>query len=299
MKRSPQNRAATNPSRPFCRLLLVLEICLCLMIVAPQRTPAQTTTDVDNASPPGASSKPDSAVTGNVEESIKQLGSGSFLQREDAAQRLLFLGAAQGFMGWYMVQSGLVDIPAVSHFRLAAHLSLAFIIAGLLLWLGLSLLPTPPRNHSNRPLFIHAICALIILGATITWGAFTAGLDAGLIYNESFPKMGGQWLPPDFWKHDTLWENITHHHSAIQFTHRWLAMLTVIALLSLWLHGLAKHRAFPAFHALALISLLQLGLGIATLLSKIHIHIAATHQAGAVIVFALLIICLFQTRAQK
>lgn len=208
---------------------------------------------------------------------------------------LLLLGGAQGFMGWYMVKSGLIDRPAVSHFRLAAHLSLAFIIFSALMWLGLSL-TIKTRRFASRALNIHAIITLAFIALTIIWGAFTAGLDAGLVYNETFPKMGGAWVPPDFWKYDTLQNNILNNHSAVQFTHRWLAITSVAITLSLWLHAAIKQNTFPALHAAATMALIQMGLGIATLLSGVRIDAAATHQAGAVILLSLVLMCVFQTR---
>lgn len=211
---------------------------------------------------------------------------------------MLALGGGQGLMGWYMVKSGLIDIPAVSHYRLAAHLGLAFLIIAGLVWIGLSL-SLKTRRFSNRALHLHVWITLVTIATTMLWGAFTAGLDAGLIYNETFPKMGGQWVPPDFWKYDTLWANIIENHSAVQFTHRWLAVTTVFMVLSLWLHASLKGLSFRALHAAALIALIQLGLGIATLLSGVHLHIAVMHQAGAITLWILMIICLYQTRPQK
>ena len=208
---------------------------------------------------------------------------------------LLILGGAQGFMGWYMVKSGLIDQPAVSHFRLAAHLSLAFIIFSALMWLGLDL-TIKTRRFADRALNIHSLITLAFIAITIIWGAFTAGLDAGLVYNDTFPKMGGQWIPPDFWKYDTFLINILENHSAVQFAHRWLAITAVIVTLSLWLHGALKQKTFRALHAAAIMAIIQMGLGIATLLSGLRICTAATHQAGAVILISLVLICIFQTR---
>jgi cytochrome c oxidase assembly protein subunit 15 len=204
------------------------------------------------------------------------------------------LGGAQGFMGWYMVKSGLVDNPAVSHYRLAAHLSLAFLILSCLLWLALSL--SAIKRHPSKPLFIHALIALAFVTMTILWGAFTAGLDAGLVYNDTFPKMGGQWVPPDFWAKDTLLANMLENHGAVQFTHRWLAVTTAVIVFSLWLHGLIRKQSFPMLHALMAMILIQIALGIMTLFTDINIHVAATHQAGAVIVLCLLVSVLFQAR---
>ncbi len=208
---------------------------------------------------------------------------------------LLILGGMQGFMGCYMVKSGLVDQPAVSHYRLAAHLSLAFVIFSCLFWLGQSL-TLKTRLFADRGLNIHGWITLAFAGTTIIWGAFTAGLDAGLVYNDSFPKMGGAWVPPDFWKYDSLWMNISENHSGVQFAHRWIAISTVALTLSFWFHGFIKQKTFRALHAVALMALIQMGLGIGTILSGVNIHAAATHQAGAVILLSLILSCIFQTR---
>jgi cytochrome c oxidase assembly protein subunit 15 len=200
----------------------------------------------------------------------------------------------QGAMGWYMVKSGLIDVPAVSHYRLAAHLSLAFIILSCLLLLVLSL--SKPKLHPSRPVFIHSLIALGCVVLTIIWGAFVAGLDAGLIYNDSFPKMGGQWLPPDFWSKTPLWINVFENHGAVQFIHRWLAIFTAAMVLSLWGHGMRRGAIQFVFHNLALMTLLQVGLGIATLLSGVNIVLATLHQAGAAILLMLLVTTVFLSR---
>ena len=210
---------------------------------------------------------------------------------------LLALGGAQGLMGWYMVQSGLVDRPSVSHYRLAAHLGLAFIIFSALLWQAFNL--TVKTRYNDKRLFIHALIACLFLSITILWGAFTAGLDAGLVYNESFPKMGGQWIPPDFWQHDTFFLNILENHSGVQFAHRWIAIATVIVVLSLWTHGAIRQKLFPALHWAAVAALSQMALGIGTILSGVHLHVAATHQAGAIILLSLLLLCAWQTKPPK
>ncbi len=111
---------------------------------------------------------------------------------------LLGLGALQGAMGWIMVKSGLVDIPYVSHYRLALHLLLAFILIGFCLWYALDLKyksPESPRNITSLKKWLWVVGVLFFI--QMIYGAFTAGLDAGYLYN-TFPKMGGQWLPPTF-----------------------------------------------------------------------------------------------------
>lgn len=207
---------------------------------------------------------------------------------------LLLLGAGQGFMGWYMVKSGLIDQPAVSHFRLAAHLSLAFIIYGFLLWYAFSLC-VHTRYEVSRTFRIHLHTATLFLASTIIWGAFTAGLDAGLLYNESFPLMGGQIVPPDFWLYDNLFKNLLENHSSVQFFHRWLAIFTLLYIISIWIHSTVKGYSFKALHLLVAMAFIQIGLGIATILTSVHTHIAASHQAGAAILFLLLILSIRQT----
>lgn len=185
----------------------------------------------------------------------------------------LILGGLQGVMGWIMVKSGLIDRPSVSHYRLAVHLTLALAIFGYLLWLAFSL-----RDSLAHKLTLNAlgVTSLLMVVVTIIWGAFTAGLDGGLLYN-TWPLMGGHWVPPDV-------TGVTALHSdpaGVQFVHRWLAVATaVVTLVYAWK---TKHGA------LAAAVFCQVALGMATLLSQVYIPVAAAHQAGAFIVFALLL----------
>ncbi len=211
---------------------------------------------------------------------------------------LLVLGGLQGLMGWYMVKSGLVDQPAVSHYRLATHLGLAFLLASLLLYLGLSLFKI--RNYAHRLLYAHGWAVMGALILTIFWGAYTAGLDAGLVYNESFPKMGERWIPLEVLSpkpFQPVWLNLFEDHVGVQFMHRWLAMFTAAMIWGLWGHAMVKKHTFPALHALAGVSVLQIILGITTLFSGIALPLAAMHQAGALILLLLLVTCLRQLRA--
>ncbi|HSV29342.1 MAG TPA: COX15/CtaA family protein [Candidatus Omnitrophota bacterium] len=188
------------------------------------------------------------------------------------------LGAGQGGLGWFMVASGLVDHPEVSHFRLAAHLAVALLILAALLWTALDLAGT------RRPAPCPAWLAASLVMTTITWGAFVAGLDAGLVYN-TFPLMAGQWLPGDGL-------DILHAHGAVQFAHRVLAVTTVLALTLL---ALRWRPAWPA----AAWSWGQAALGIATLLLHVPIALAVLHQMGAVMLVALLTWALHGTERRK
>lgn len=207
---------------------------------------------------------------------------------------LFLLGGSQGLMGWYMVQSGLIDNPAVSHYRLAAHLSLAFLIYGLMLWLGLKFRTINKQitNMPDKALQLHGIITLIMLCVTIIWGAFVAGLDAGLVYTDSFPKMGDTWIPEEMWFHKPYWLNMFESHAGVQFTHRWIAMLTFVVILSYTLHAQIKKREEWSFKLVSLIACIQVILGILTLLYSVPLSLGTLHQAGAISLFTLLIVTL-------
>jgi cytochrome c oxidase assembly protein subunit 15 len=209
---------------------------------------------------------------------------------------LLILGGLQGAMGWYMVKSGLIDEPAVSHYRLAAHLSLAFVLFSLMLWLGLGLIQKN-KNQGDKILYGHGWFTLFFIIITIVWGAFVAGLDAGLIYNDHFPKMtADSWLPPDLWHLTPTWINFIENHGGVQLVHRWLAMLTVLMVAVFWVHGVRRKHNFAALHGVMIMVLLQLSLGIITLLTKVWLPVAVLHQAGALILLGLMVACLHRLR---
>jgi heme a synthase len=219
----------------------------------------------------------------------------------------LGLGGLQGFMGWFMVQSGLVDQPDVSHYRLAMHLSLALIIFALLFWTALTLwskdAPSKPPLGS-KALRIHGHVASLFLALTIIWGAFVAGLEAGMMYNQ-FPLMGQKMVPSEMWAMTPAWLNLFENHASVQFTHRWIAMITGLVILSYAAHGLKY--APKLFGLLGLWVFVQIGLGIKTLLAfgaesglnAVSIHLAAIHQLGAVILLTLMIAAMFVTRRPR
>jgi len=203
---------------------------------------------------------------------------------------LFALGGAQGLMGWLMVKSGLVDRPDVSHYRLAAHLLLAFAIYGWLVWLVFGLRrPRPAAAPGADALRGHGWLLLGWGGVTVVYGAFVAGLDAGMIYN-TFPLMDGRLVPPDAWSLDPAWLNAVENAALIQFIHRVLGIGLVLIALALWLRarslpaGAAARRAIAAC---ALMTLLQMALGIATLLSEVALPLGVAHQAGALVLFTL------------
>lgn len=209
---------------------------------------------------------------------------------------LFVLGGMQGLLGWWMVKSGLVDNPAVSHFRLAAHLSLALILFSALLWFGFSyygIASTKTINPKRQQLKKVCNIALGLLFLQIIYGAFVAGLDAGLIYN-TWPKMNEDWLPPGSF--DNFFFAITDNISAIQFIHRWLAFIVlsaIIILLSLSKRaskaGLADKRVRIATNIAHLIVFIQIVLGIFTLINQVPISLASLHQATAVILLGTMV----------
>lgn len=207
---------------------------------------------------------------------------------------LFALGGLQGVIGWFMVMSGLVDRPDVSHYRLALHLCMAILIYALMLKVALGLLDPAPLSGwrgGTGPLRRHTRTALGFAAVTIVWGAFVAGLDAGHAYN-TFPTMAGAWIPPEIATLVPWWLNPFENTAAVQFIHRWLAIATALVVLALaWRVRAAAlpGRAGRVAGLLALMVLVQVGLGIATLLTVVWIPVAAAHQAGALLVVTLLV----------
>jgi heme a synthase len=194
------------------------------------------------------------------------------------------LGGLQGFVGWWMVASGLREnMVAVSHIRLAAHLGLALVIHAAVLWVAFDLL-RGRRNTTSARKWGLALTALVF--ATILAGALVAGLDAGMTHN-SFPLMGGRWFPLGYFDLDPAWRNLFDNVVAVQFNHRWLGIACALAACVFAWRARPETRAdrlwvlSPAGAALA-----QAALGIATLLLWVPLPLAALHQAGAVILLS-------------
>lgn len=195
---------------------------------------------------------------------------------------LFLLGGMQGAMGWYMVKSGLVDDPRVSHFRLTAHLGLALLIFCLELWLALGLLR--PRDAPLQPAraFPLAILGLVFLMALS--GGFVAGLRAGHAYN-TFPLMNGHLVPPELLMLEPWWKNFLWNVAAVQFTHRTFFWLLLVLVPLCWWTLRATKAKLAANHLLGMF-LLQGTLGISTLLLSVPIPLGAAHQGGAVLLLA-------------
>jgi cytochrome c oxidase assembly protein subunit 15 len=201
------------------------------------------------------------------------------------------LGGLQGALGWYMVQSGLVDDPRVSQLRLTAHLGLALIIFAAMFWTALSLLrPTGRRGDgasTGLVRFAAALPAAVFLMALS--GGLVAGIRAGFAYN-TFPLMNGRIVPPEILAIDPWYLNFVNNMATVQFVHRAIALLLFALIPLYWWRaqrspaaGVMTRRA-----ATLLVTMLaiQLALGISTLLLVVPITLAAAHQAGAVLLFA-------------
>jgi len=203
------------------------------------------------------------------------------------------LGGLQGAMGWYMVKSGLVDDPRVSQYRLAAHLGLAFLLFGLMGWTGLGMLQ--PRKASaavpSAPTFTMRLGTWLVslVFIMVLSGALVAGIHAGLAYN-TFPLMNGDFVPPEILMIEPLWLNFFTNMATVQFDHRMIAwaLMGLIPWFS-WRIWNETPAARPAAVVLTLWLAVQVSLGIATLLLQVPVALAAAHQAGAMVLFGLVI----------
>lgn len=202
---------------------------------------------------------------------------------------LLTLG--QGVLGWYMVQSGLVERSSVSAYRLAAHLGLALGILAVAVWTYSELRPAiardePPASDRAPTAWRWALRGMTtLLGITLLSGAFVAGLRAGQIYNE-FPLMGGQVVPPGYSQLGGWWVNAFENPAAAQFHHRVLAIVcTLIALILAWrvLRAPVSALVRRGVVALGAVVTVQLLLGIVTLLMAVPVALGALHQFTGVL----------------
>lgn len=200
---------------------------------------------------------------------------------------ILILGAMQGAMGWIMVMSGLSELPYVSHYRLAAHLSLAIILVGVILW-TIMRIDTPLLRNNATPWLLSFGAAILFM--QIVLGAFVAGLKAGFYYN-TFPLMGDSLVPDNVF---TSFQNGVF----IQFAHRWFAFVSGGFLLAIWFDVRRYKR--PSLNiktnAMIAITVVQILLGIFTLIYRVPLWLGVTHQVMAVVLFALLVAVVFETK---
>jgi cytochrome c oxidase assembly protein subunit 15 len=197
---------------------------------------------------------------------------------------LLFMGGFQGFLGWFMVKSGLIDNPDVSHYRLALHLTFAFITFAYTLWVALDLI-YPNKNEVILPLRKLARIAMVVLIIQIIYGGFVAGLNAGLIHNH-WPLMSeGKVIHETVWiEQPTIVKNLTEGKSGVQFVHRTLAYVVVGLMILLFIRSrkyTLSSLQSKSVKTLVLIVFIQFILGIFTLLFHVPLWLGLAHQLMA------------------
>ena len=208
---------------------------------------------------------------------------------------LLILGSFQGFLGWYMVKSGLVDKPDVNHYRLAAHLTTAFVTFAFTLWVALDLI-FPIKQTINKTYRNLIRIGLAILFIQIIYGAFVAGLDAGFIHNH-WPMMSeGKFMHETVLTEKTpVYKNFIEGRSGVQFVHRILAFIVVFSVLIIYING--KKIAVSNYQLYGLNSLLilvgvQSLLGVLAILLRVPLWLGIAHQIGAFLLLSSMIFTL-------
>lgn len=210
---------------------------------------------------------------------------------------LLLLGGAQGLMGWYMVKSGLVDVPHVSQYRLTAHFGLAIIIFACLFWFALDFLRSQSaRLHVSKSYLTLTAVVIVMVFVMMLSGGFVAGTKAGHIMN-TFPMMNGQWLPDGLMQIQPWWLNLFENPITIQFVHRCLAVFVVLSVVSCV--TLSRQQSFRTYSFILPIALItQMGLGVSALLLRVPVSLGAAHQAGSVVLIGAALFCAHIARKQ-
>lgn len=211
---------------------------------------------------------------------------------------ILFLGMAQGVMGWVMVMSGLSEMPHVSHYRLAAHLTLALLLVGVILWTVADLVaPVPAQKPAaRRPVYTLSWWVLGAILIQIVLGAFVAGLKSGFSYN-TWPLMQNAFFPATLQGLSFL--EYFDNGVAVQFMHRWFAFVALASIALLW-HRTGKGTQHPNSKRLANLLLLtgiaQVLLGIVTLVLAVPISLGVLHQLVAVVLLSFAVLLTHQLR---
>jgi len=213
------------------------------------------------------------------------------------------LGGLQGAIGWWMVSSGLSGtLVSVASYRLAVHLGLAFVIFGFIGWYVLALGQSEAglikaRRSAEAGLGRWTTGLMALAFVQVVLGALVAGIDAGRGFTD-WPWMAGQFFPPEAFVIEPVWRNFLENPGLVQFIHRMGGYLLVLAGLALWLAARRSvNRATrTAFHGVALMLVLQMALGIFTVLYGAPLHLALTHQIGAIVLWVLILRARFQCR---
>jgi cytochrome c oxidase assembly protein subunit 15 len=213
---------------------------------------------------------------------------------------LLFMGASQGAIGWWMVKSGLVNNPDVSHFRLATHLITAFLTFSYTFWVALSLI-YPNKSHQNKILYKLSFLLMIVVVIQIIYGAFVAGLDAGKVYN-TWPKMNNDWIAESVYAMTPFWNNFVNGIAGVQFIHRTFAFV-VLGLIIYIFYQSRKIQLIQleknAINLLLITVFFQMVLGIITLVMGVPIWLGVMHQLGAFILLASTVFSIFIFKPAK
>ncbi|CAI8297300.1 MAG: Heme A synthase [Cellvibrionales bacterium UBA7375] len=195
---------------------------------------------------------------------------------------MLLLGGCQGLMGWYMVKSGLIDVPHVSQYRLTAHLGLAIAIYGFIVWTSLGLINKPSNQPSGLGMPACIISGLIFL--MILSGGLVAGTRAGYAYS-TWPLMGDSFIPAGLYDMSPIWLSAFENITTIQFNHRMFAYIIALVLVSFSVFALKKNiseNVRIGIYSMLFLLLVQITLGISTLIFHVPVAIAAAHQIGSV-----------------
>lgn len=205
---------------------------------------------------------------------------------------ILFGGATVGGLGWFMVLSGLVDRPDVSHYRLALHLFAALSLICFVYFTYLDALPKR-LSFSARSGFSMRTAQLLFIAffVQVVWGAFTAGLDAGAIYN-TYPLMNGSIVPENAFPFDSFLKNITDHKDGVQLIHRYFGTLLFITTTVMGVQAYRKYGFWNQFTPVAACVALQFTLGVITILISaggVPVWIGSVHQMGAILVLLSLV----------
>lgn len=201
---------------------------------------------------------------------------------------ILLLGAVQGFVGWYMVKSGLKDQPYVNQFRLAFHLLMALLLYSLILWQAYNCYYSVHfKANLKSTAFKLSLLIIIILVVQIFSGALVAGTKAGFLYND-FPYMNGEFLPGQLYQ-PNFWESSAENTLTIQFNHRIFALITILAIYGFSVY-IAKNLNFKKLAIiLTLLISAQVLLGVSTLIHIVPINLAVIHQLMAFILMAVVL----------
>lgn len=206
---------------------------------------------------------------------------------------MFMLGGLQGLLGWYMVKSGLVNNPHVSQYRLTAHLIAAIAIYSYILWTawGLLLPRSAPQSPALQKVRRYGLALTALIVVMILSGGFVAGTKAGLAYN-TFPTMNGAWLPAGLYALQPWWINLFENVTTIQFNHRLIAWLLMAVVPAFWFYATRLVRdplTRMGLHLLLAMLVIQVTLGITTLLYAVPVVLGAAHQAGALILLTIVL----------